>query len=84
MCVCVASVGTYVEDTCACCLHGHFIGERWVWLVLIFLMLLGPGVKPVQERNMEYLEEVAIRTARFVSSSLPSPKSIAPFASSVD
>ena len=27
---------------------------------------LGPGVKPLQDRNMEYLEDVAIQTARFV------------------
>ena len=30
VCVCVASVGTYVEDTCACCLHGNFIGATSV------------------------------------------------------
>ena len=29
---------------------------------------LGPGIKPVQERNMEYLEEVAIRTASGLAS----------------
>ena len=27
----------------------------------------GPGIKPAQERNLEYLEEVAVQTARFVN-----------------
>eukprot|EP00731_Ephydatia_muelleri_P031720 Em0023g227a len=36
---------------------------------------LGPGVKPAQERNMEYLEEVAIRTASGLASGAVPPPS---------
>ena len=36
-------------------------GDR---LVLSLFLLSGPGTKPIDERNIEYLEEVAIQTAR--------------------